>query len=58
MLQDDNVVLFHSVLKEFQVHGVLNNFILIGSWALRVYQEYFGNDPGIGDCSPPGLIYY
>lgn len=47
MLPNDNLELFRSVLSDFQKAGILKDFILIGSWALRVYQEYFDNDPRI-----------
>jgi len=47
MPQNDNLVLFRSVLEDFQRAGILNDLILIGSWVLRVYQEHFNHDPRI-----------
>lgn len=47
MQQSDNVELFESILKDFDEHGILKDFILIGSWTLRVYSYHFDNDPRI-----------
>ena len=47
MRQNDNVELFESILKDFNDNGILQDFILIGSWTLRVYSYHFGNDPQI-----------
>ena len=47
MPQNDNVELFKSILKDFNDNSILQDFILIGSWALRVYSEFFNNDPQI-----------
>ena len=47
MPQNDNLKLFHSILMEFDRIGILDDFILIGSWALRVYRENFKQDPRI-----------
>lgn len=47
MSQNDNLELFESILKDFDDNGILQDFILIGSWALRVYAEYFKNDPQV-----------
>lgn len=47
MPQSDNLRLFHMVLSDFHQAGVLDDFILIGSWALRVYREFFNQDPRI-----------
>lgn len=44
---NDNVDLFESILKDFDDNGILQDFILIGSWALRVYSEHFQNDPQV-----------
>lgn len=47
MLHSDDIVHFESIVRELDQHGILQDFILIGSWVLRVYQEYFEQDPGI-----------
>ena len=47
MQQNDNVELFESILKDFDENGILQDFILIGSWTLRVYSYHFKNDPQI-----------
>ena len=47
MQQNDNVELFESILKDFDDNGILGDFILIGSWTLRVYSYHFENDPQI-----------
>lgn len=47
MYQNDNIELFESILKDFNDNGILQDFILIGSWALRVYSYHFKNDPQI-----------
>ena len=47
MPQKDNLKLFYSVLSEFHHAGILDDFILIGSWLLSVYREHFENDPRI-----------
>ncbi|RKX83139.1 MAG: hypothetical protein DRP58_09255 [Spirochaetes bacterium] len=47
MQQYDNVELFESILKDFDDNGILEDFILIGSWSLRVYSYHFQNDPQI-----------
>ena len=47
MYQNDNVELFESILKDFNDNGILQDFILIGSWTLRVYSYHFKNDPQI-----------
>ncbi len=47
MQQNDNVKLFESILKDFDDNGILGDFILIGSWTLRVYSYHFENDPQI-----------
>lgn len=47
MLQNNNVKLFESILKDFAENGILQDFILIGSWVLRVYSCHFKNDPQI-----------
>ena len=47
MPQNDNVGLFEAILKDFDDNGILQDFILIGSWALRVYSEHFKNDPQV-----------
>lgn len=39
--------LFESILRDFNNNEILQDFILIGSWVLRVYKEYFENDPEI-----------
>ena len=46
MLPTDNVELFEAILKDFDDNGILQDFILIGSWVLRVYSEHF-NDPQV-----------
>jgi hypothetical protein len=45
--QNDNVEIFESILKDFDENGILQDFILIGSWTLRVYSYHFKNDPQI-----------
>jgi len=45
--QNDNVELFESILKDFNDNGILQDFILIGSWTLRVYSYHFKNDPQV-----------
>lgn len=47
MQPKDNVELFEAILKDFDDNGILQDFILIGSWVLRVYSEHFNNDPQI-----------
>lgn len=47
MPQNDNVGLFEAILNDFNDNGILQDFILIGSWALRVYAERFENDPQV-----------
>lgn len=47
MQPTDNVELFEAILKDFDDNGILQDFILIGSWVLRVYSEYFNNDPQV-----------
>ena len=46
MQPTDNVELFESILKDFDDNGILQDFILIGSWVLRVYSDHF-NDPQV-----------
>jgi hypothetical protein len=47
VLQNNNLRLFEDILRDFDSHGILQDFILIGSWALRVYKEHFNDDPQI-----------
>ena len=47
MHQNDNVELFESILKDFNDNGILQDFILIGSWTLRVYSYHFKNGPQV-----------
>ncbi len=47
MQLNDNLKYFEEILKDFNDHGVLQDFILIGSWCLKVYKEHFNNDPSI-----------
>lgn len=47
MLPTDNVKLFKNILNDFNKAGILQDFILIGSWALRVYSQHYDNHPGI-----------
>lgn len=47
MLPTNNVGLFEAILKDFDDNGILQDFILIGSWVLRVYSEHFNNDPQV-----------
>ena len=47
MLPTDNLELFEAILKDFDDNGILQDFILIGSWVLRVYSEHFNNDPQV-----------
>lgn len=46
MLPKDNIEIFEAILKDFDDNGILQDFILIGSWVLRVYSEHF-NDPQV-----------
>lgn len=46
MSPTDNASLFESILKDFDDNGILQDFILIGSWVLRVYAEHFA-DPRV-----------
>ena len=43
MSQSDNQDLFETILRDFHENGILQDFILIGSWALRIYSEHFKN---------------
>jgi len=45
--QSDNLKYFEEILKDFHSHGILQDFILIGSWCLKVYKEHYGDDPSI-----------
>lgn len=45
MSQPENQSLFESILRDFHRSGVLQDFILIGSWALKVYSENFDDHP-------------
>jgi len=45
--QNNNVELFESILKDFDDNCILQDFILIGSWTLRVYSYHFENNPQI-----------
>jgi hypothetical protein len=47
MQQNENIKLFESILKDFDDYGILGDFILIGSWTLRIYSHHFKNDPRI-----------
>ena len=47
MQQNNNVELFESILKDFDDNDILGDFILIGSWTLRVYSYHFENDSQI-----------
>lgn len=44
----ENVSLFEAIMKDFHDHGILLDFILIGSCALQVYAEHFEYDPRYG----------
>jgi len=37
------LALFDSIVKELDSHGSLDDMILIGGWALRMYQRHYGN---------------
>ncbi len=41
----NNYPLFNNVLITLAEAGVLNQFILIGSWCLHIYRTYFHNAP-------------
>lgn len=43
----DNYKLFHDILSVFHRAGVLENVIVIGSWALPIYKNYFNDSPQI-----------
>lgn len=47
MSNNSNLKLFEDILRDFDSHGIMQDFILIGSWALRVYKEHFDNDPQV-----------
>lgn len=47
MLLRDDIDHFDSIVSTLNQHGILQDFILIGSWVLRVYQEYFKHDPEV-----------
>jgi hypothetical protein len=44
---NDNLKTFESLLDDLDNAGILQDLVLIGSWALRVYREHFHNDPRI-----------
>lgn len=43
----DNRDLFEEVLSVLHRSGVLQELVLLGSWCLAVYREYFGHSPEI-----------
>ena len=43
----DNYELFHKILLKFHFAGILENVILIGSWVLPIYKQYFADSPEI-----------
>ncbi|KQC13175.1 MAG: hypothetical protein APR63_09320 [Desulfuromonas sp. SDB] len=45
MINNEN--LFLKILKIFEKKDILKNLILVGSWVLPVYKEYFNNSPDI-----------
>ncbi len=47
MQQNDNIRLFDDLLRSLDSHGILQDFIIIGSWALRIYREMFHHDPQV-----------
>ena len=47
MYLESDVNLFECILKDFDAAGILQDLILIGSWVLRVYAQYYGDDPQI-----------
>ncbi|HSA34153.1 MAG TPA: hypothetical protein P5077_10540, partial [bacterium] len=40
------LALFNSIVKELDSHGSLDDMILIGGWALKMYHHHYG-DPKI-----------
>ncbi|MFH1753239.1 MAG: hypothetical protein ABH875_03555 [Candidatus Omnitrophota bacterium] len=45
------------VLRRLNKAGVLNNFILIGSWCVYFYKDYFSEAPYIrGEADMPELL--
>ena len=40
----DKIDLFYNVLKKLTENKVLKDIILIGSWVLHVYKDYFHSD--------------
>ena len=55
MSQVKNVKLFESILGDFHRQGILQSFILIGSWVLRVYAEHYDHNPQIPIVSTQDL---
>jgi len=53
--QVKNVKLFESILGDFHRQGILQSFILIGSWVLRVYAEHYDHNPQIPIVSTQDL---
>lgn len=47
MLPGNNVIIFESILRDLHKNGILQDFILIGSWVLRVYKEHFYDNPQV-----------
>ena len=43
--------LFLRLIQELDNGGVLQQIVLIGSWALPIYRKYFDDDPEIPLCS-------
>ena len=50
-----NVKLFERILEDFHSQDILQSFILIGSWVLRVYAEHYDNNPQIPIVSTQDL---
>lgn len=44
---DNSESLFLDVVRQLDNGGVLQDMVLIGSWALPVYRTHFGNDPEV-----------
>ena len=44
---DASESLFFLILRKLHDAGILQDIVLIGSWALPIYRDHFGNDPRV-----------